>query len=261
MVALNGGRPAADEPQGGPGRLVAFRETVVSRATKFLLMKAREPWAHVLVGLAIARRQHRRGHRADPQRARSGHRPRAVEGAALAPGRRRLADPLIDDPRHTSTRTAPITYPTSRRARSWTSGCSASPPRPRRDRRRAQQAGRRDQGVSRHPRFARAQSSTSSGRADRHPRQLLPTPRRTEILDSDADMEDEDLIAREDMVVTVSHEGYIKRVPLSMYRAQRRGGKGRSGMSTKEEDFVTRCSSPTRIRRCCSSPPAGSSTS
>ena len=52
------------------------------------------------------------------------------------------------------------------------------------------------------------------------------TPRRTEILDSDADMEDEDLIQREDMVVLVSHGGYIKRAPLSTYRAQRRGGKG-----------------------------------
>jgi DNA gyrase subunit A len=53
-------------------------------------------------------------------------------------------------------------------------------------------------------------------------------------------MEDEDLIQREDMVVLVSHAGYIKRVPLSTYRAQRRGGKGRSGMATKEEDFVAR---------------------
>jgi DNA gyrase subunit A len=53
-------------------------------------------------------------------------------------------------------------------------------------------------------------------------------------------MDDEDLIAREDMVVTVSHAGYIKRVPLATYRAQRRGGKGRSGMATKDEDFVTR---------------------
>ncbi|TJX43519.1 MAG: DNA gyrase subunit A, partial [Mesorhizobium sp.] len=68
----------------------------------------------------------------------------------------------------------------------------------------------------------------------------LPCPRRTELSDGGADMEDEDLIQREDMVVTVSHSGYIKRVPLSLYRAQRRGGKGRSGMSTKEEDFVTR---------------------
>jgi DNA gyrase/topoisomerase IV subunit A len=53
-------------------------------------------------------------------------------------------------------------------------------------------------------------------------------------------MDDEDLIAREDMVVTVSHAGYIKRVPLATYRAQRRGGKGRSGMATRDEDFVTR---------------------
>ena len=53
-------------------------------------------------------------------------------------------------------------------------------------------------------------------------------------------MEDEDLIQREDMVVTVTHAGYIKRVPLSTYRAQRRGGKGRSGMATRDEDFVTR---------------------
>ena len=66
------------------------------------------------------------------------------------------------------------------------------------------------------------------------------TPRRTEILDSDADLDDEDLIQREDMVVTVSHAGYIKRVPLSTYRAQRRGGKGRSAMQTRDEDFVAR---------------------
>jgi len=66
------------------------------------------------------------------------------------------------------------------------------------------------------------------------------TPRRTEIADGGADMDDEDLIQREDMVVTVTHEGYIKRVPLSIYRAQARGGKGRSGMATKDEDYVTR---------------------
>jgi DNA gyrase subunit A len=64
--------------------------------------------------------------------------------------------------------------------------------------------------------------------------------RRTIILDSEADLDDEDLIQHEDMVVLVSHAGYIKRVPLSTYRAQRRGGKGRSGMETKEDDFVQR---------------------
>jgi DNA gyrase subunit A len=66
------------------------------------------------------------------------------------------------------------------------------------------------------------------------------TPRRTEIIDQEGEMEDEDLIQREDMVVTVSHLGYVKRVPLSTYRAQRRGGKGRAGMQTREEDFVAR---------------------
>jgi DNA gyrase subunit A len=65
-------------------------------------------------------------------------------------------------------------------------------------------------------------------------------PRRTQILDVEGDMMDEDLIQREEMVVTVSHAGYIKRVPLSTYRAQRRGGKGRSGMQTRDEDFVQR---------------------
>lgn len=68
----------------------------------------------------------------------------------------------------------------------------------------------------------------------------LDNTRRTEISDALADQDDEDLIQQEDMVVTVSHRGYIKRVALSDYRAQRRGGKGRTGMKTREEDFVTR---------------------
>ncbi|HWV54668.1 DNA gyrase C-terminal beta-propeller domain-containing protein, partial [Pseudorhodoplanes sp.] len=66
------------------------------------------------------------------------------------------------------------------------------------------------------------------------------TPRRTEIVEQMDEVEEEDLIHREDMVVTVSHQGYIKRVPLSTYRAQRRGGKGRAGMQTRDEDFVAR---------------------
>jgi len=64
------------------------------------------------------------------------------------------------------------------------------------------------------------------------------TPRRTEIQDNEFEQDIEDLIQREDMVVTVTHAGYIKRVPVSAYRAQRRGGKGRSGMATHDEDFV-----------------------
>ena len=63
--------------------------------------------------------------------------------------------------------------------------------------------------------------------------------RKTTITDSYVDQDDEDLIQKEDMVVTVSHRGYIKRVPLSTYKAQRRGGKGRSGMKMRDEDMVT----------------------
>ncbi len=65
------------------------------------------------------------------------------------------------------------------------------------------------------------------------------TPRKTVIEDLEFEADIEELIQREDMVVTVSHAGYIKRVPLSTYRAQRRGGRGRSGMAVREEDFVS----------------------
>jgi DNA gyrase subunit A len=71
-------------------------------------------------------------------------------------------------------------------------------------------------------------------------RAAFAVPRRTEIVDGDADVEDEDLITREEMVITVTHGGYVKRTPLTTYRTQHRGGKGRSGMATKDEDAVTR---------------------
>lgn len=65
------------------------------------------------------------------------------------------------------------------------------------------------------------------------------TPRRTELVEAEFEMDIEDLIQREDMVVTITHGGYVKRVPLDTYRAQRRGGKGRSGMSMKDDDFIS----------------------
>ena len=71
-------------------------------------------------------------------------------------------------------------------------------------------------------------------------RDQFAVPRRSEIVEYEGDMEDEDLIEREDMVVTVTHGGYIKRTALDEYREQKRGGKGTQGMSTKDEDFVTR---------------------
>jgi DNA gyrase subunit A len=74
----------------------------------------------------------------------------------------------------------------------------------------------------------------------REVKDAFAVPRRTAITEGDADLEDEDLIAREDMVVTVTHGGYVKRTPLATYRTQHRGGKGRAGMATKEEDAVVR---------------------
>ncbi|MBU6371594.1 MAG: DNA gyrase subunit A [Alphaproteobacteria bacterium] len=71
-------------------------------------------------------------------------------------------------------------------------------------------------------------------------KELFGVPRRTAFSEADGDIDDESLIPREDMVVTVTHGGYVKRTPLSEYRTQRRGGKGKSGMVTKDEDFVTR---------------------
>ncbi len=71
-------------------------------------------------------------------------------------------------------------------------------------------------------------------------REAFAVPRRSRIVEGDADVEDEDLIAREEMVITVTHGGYVKRTALTTYRTQHRGGKGRAGMSTKEEDAVTR---------------------
>jgi len=70
-------------------------------------------------------------------------------------------------------------------------------------------------------------------------RQEFADPRRSEIIEGEFEQDIEDLIQREDMVVTVTHNGYIQRVPLSTYRAQKRGGKGRAGMKARDEDFVS----------------------
>ncbi len=70
-------------------------------------------------------------------------------------------------------------------------------------------------------------------------RERFATPRRTEIIEDELETDIEELIQREDMAVTVTHGGYVKRVPVAAYRAQRRGGRGRSGMTTRDDDFVS----------------------
>ncbi|HFQ15473.1 MAG TPA: DNA gyrase subunit A, partial [Rhodobacteraceae bacterium] len=239
MVALNGGRPELLNLKQMLTAFIDFREDVVSRRTKFLLNKARER-AHVLVGLAIAVANIDEIIRLirsapDPATARARLMEREWPAGDVAPLVR-----LIADPRHIV-------------AENGTCRLSETQARAILDLRlqRLTALGRDEIGdelkklgaeiedyleiLSSRPRIM------AIIREDLEAiKEQFATPRRTEISDSGFEVDDEDLIPREDMVVTVSHKGYIKRVPLSTYRAQRRGGKGRSGMSTRDEDFVAR---------------------
>ncbi len=239
LVALNGGRPETLTLRDMLTAFVAFREEVVSRRTKHLLGKARDR-AHVLVGLAIAVAHIDeviriiRGAK-DPQTARDQLMARdwpARDVASLIA--------LIDDPRH-------------RLSDDGTYRLSETQARAILDLRlqRLTALGR-EEIADELEKIAKDIEDYLDILQSRHRvraiikdeltvvRDEFATPRRTEIVEGGADLEDEDLIQREDMAVTVTHAGWIKRVPLDTYRAQRRGGKGRSGMATKEEDFVTR---------------------
>lgn len=239
IVALNGGKPEQLNLLDLIRAFVGFREEVVTRRTKFLLNKARER-AHILVGLAIAvanidavialiRAA------PDPATARAQLMERRWPARDVAP-----LVALIDDPRHRLE--ADGSYMLSEE----------------------QARAILDLRLQRLTALGRDEIDEELNKLGDQIRDYLDilgsrlrvmtiikeeltgiaeefaTPRRTEILEGGADLEDEDLIQREDMVVTVTHGGYIKRVALDTYRAQRRGGKGRSGMATKDEDFVTR---------------------
>ncbi|QDZ03440.2 DNA gyrase subunit A [Nitratireductor mangrovi] len=239
LVALNGGKPELMNLHDILKAFVFFREDVVSRRTKYLLRKARDR-AHVLVGLAIAVANIDEvikliRHAPDPQTARS----QLMERRWPAEQVEALIR-LIDDPRH-------------RINEDGTYFLSEEQARAILDLRlqRLTALGRDEIGDELNTigeeikdyleilgSRARIQQIVKDELAA--VRDEFGTPRRTEIAEGGPDMEDEDLIQREEMVVTVTHEGYIKRVPLSIYRAQARGGKGRSGMSTKDDDFVTR---------------------
>ena len=218
---------------------VAFREEVVGRRTKFLLMKARDR-AHTLVGLAIAVANIDeviriiRGAK-DPAQAREELMARDWPGEDVAP-----LIALIDDPRH-------------RLAEDGTYRLSDAQARAILELRLARLTalGREEIAEELEKLAAEIHDYLDILRSRQRVRDIIKdeltairdefaTPRKTEIVEGGADLEDEDLIQREDMVVTVTHAGWIKRVPLDTYRAQRRGGKGRAGMATKEEDFVTR---------------------
>jgi DNA gyrase subunit A len=239
MVALNGGRPELLSLKNILTSFVAFREEVVSRRTKFLLNKARER-AHVLVGLAIAVANIDEvialiRAAPDPQTAREQLMERHWPARDVEPLIQLIADPrylIADDGTYRLSEEQARAILDLRLQRLTALG-------------RDEIAEELEKIAAEIRDYLDILASHARIRAIvkdelRAIRDEFATPRKTEIVEGGADLEDEDLIQREDMVVTVSHAGYIKRVALAEYRAQRRGGKGRSGMSTREEDFVTK---------------------
>lgn len=239
MVALNGGKPQLLNLKDILAAFIAFREEVIGRRTRYLLGKARDR-AHILVGLAIAVANideviHLIRHAPDPATAKAQLTERAWPAKDMAP-----LLVLIADPRHALAEDG--TYRLSdEQARAILELRLARLTALGRDE-IAEELEKLAREIEDYLDILRSRARILSIiKAElAEVRNEFATPRRTEILDVDGEMDDEDLIQREDMVVTVTHAGWIKRVPLSTYRAQRRGGKGRSGMSTKDEDFVTR---------------------
>ncbi|MFZ5735029.1 MAG: DNA gyrase subunit A [Pseudomonadota bacterium] len=239
MVALDGGRPQVMNLKDLLTVFIAFREQVVTRRTKFLLNKARDR-AHILVGLAIAVANIDEIIRVirtspDPNTARDTLMSRDWPAADVA-----AMITLIDDPRHrlSPDGTARLSMEQAKaildlRLQRLTA-LGREEISEELDKLATEIADYLDILRSR----ARVQSIVKTELSD--VKAEFATPRRTVIVEQEGEVEDEDLIQREDMVVTVSHAGYVKRVPLSAYRAQRRGGKGRSGMQTRDEDFVSR---------------------
>ncbi|WP_188821237.1 DNA gyrase subunit A [Brucella endophytica] len=239
MVALNGGKPEQMTLLDLLRAFVSFREEVVSRRTKYLLRKARDR-AHVLVGLAIAvanidevinliRRA------PDPSTAREQLMERRWPAMDVAP-----LIALIDDPRH-KLNDDDTYFLSEEQARAILELRLARLTGLGRDE-IADELNTIGEEIRDYLDILGSRIRIMNIVKDELValRDEFGTPRRTELGEGGPEMDDEDLIAREDMVVTVSHAGYIKRVPLATYRAQRRGGKGRSGMATREEDFVTR---------------------
>ena len=237
MLALNGGKPMLMNLKEVIAAFIAFREQVIVRRATFDLGKTRER-AHVLVGLAIAvanidevialiRRS------PDPNTAREGLMARdwpARDVEALIK--------LIDEPGHQI-------------AEDGTYRLSDAQARAILELRLQRLTGlERDKIAAELEELAKAILDLLEILDSRERRQLImrtelaeiktefATPRKTTLEEIEFEHDVEALIQQEDMVVTVTHGGYIKRVPLAAYRAQRRGGKGRSGMATRDEDFV-----------------------
>ena len=238
MLALNGGRPEQLTLRDFLSYFITFREEVVARRTAFELRKARER-SHILCGLAVAvsnvdeivatiRTS------ADPAEAREKLMTRRWPAVDIAPYIR-----LIDDPGHTMNDDG--TYNLSeiqarailelRLQRLTALGVTEV----------TDELEELAAKIKDYLEILGSRERIMAIISDelREVRAAFAVPRRTEIVDWAGDMDDEDLIEREDMVVTITSGGYIKRTPLIDFRSQNRGGKGLSSMATKEDDVVT----------------------
>ncbi len=239
MIALNGGRPQLMNLRDILVAFVDFREEVVTRRTKFRLAKARDA-AHLQVGLAIAVANIDEVIRLirtspDAAAAREALMGRTWPAKDMAPLILLIADPrhaLDENGEYRLSETQARGILELRLQRLTALGREEIAEAL--NKLAAEIADYLDILKSRVRLFGIVKDEMIAVKT------AFGTPRRSEILDAVDGVDDEDLIAREDMVVTVSHGGYVKRVPLSTYRSQARGGKGRSGMQTRDEDFVSR---------------------
>jgi len=237
MLALNGGRPQLMSIREMIDAFLAFREEVIRRRSLFELNRARER-AHVLVGLAVAVAN------IDPVIAAIRAARDPAEARAVLLGRRWPASSV-----------APLIALVEDGAESQTADdyqLSETQARAILDLRLQRLTGLERDKIGDDLKALAERITDYLGILGSRVRLLevlrgeltdmreqFATPRRTVLEELEVEHDIEDLIQREDMVVSVSNNGYIKRVPLSTYRAQRRGGKGRSGMSTRDEDFVS----------------------
>ena len=238
MLALNGGKPEQLTLRTFLTNFVAFREEVVARRTAFELRKARER-SHILCGLAVAVTNIDEvvatiRSSADAAEARERLMTRAWPAQDIADYIK-----LIDDPTHTVNEDG--TYHLSetqarailelRLQRLTQIGVKEVTDE------LEELAGK----ITEYLAILRSRERIMEIIANelKDVREMFAVPRRTEIVDWSGDMEDEDLIEKEDMVVTITQTGWAKRTPLADFRAQRRGGKGLSGMATKDDDIVT----------------------
>lgn len=238
MLALNGGRPEQLTLRKFLTSFIDFREDVVARRTAYLLRKARER-SHILCGLAVAVTN------IDEVVATIRSSADAAEAREKLMTRRWPAEQilqyiaLIDDPTHTANDDG--TYNLSEAQARAILELRLQ---------RLTQIGVKEvtdeleelaKKIKEYLEILGSRERIMGIISDElaEVKDQFAVPRRTEIVDWSGDMDDEDLIAREDMVVTVTSGGYIKRTPLVDFRSQRRGGKGVSGMQTKEEDVVT----------------------